>query len=112
MQNAPLSEELDLTVKEQLTKQFAATTNVDGEPFASREVDIENFSKRHGLNIDAPLRQEMSQDLESSSQLKNSREQDTTPVGVQSQKASGSLRDREQNIMKNSEQDDTVPVSM
>ncbi len=54
----------------------------------------------------------MSQDVESSSQLKNSRGQDTTPVGVQSQETSGSLHDYEQNILKNSEQDDTVPVSM
>ena len=114
MQTDPLyveSEDLDLKVEEQLTKQFAASKNVGVEPFA-REVGTEYFSKQHRLKVEAPLRQEMSQDVESSSQLKNSRGQDTTPVGVQSQETSGSLHDYEQNILKNSEQDDTVPVSM
>ena len=72
-QNDPLyveSEELDFKVEEQLTKQFAATKNVDGEPFTSREVGTEYFSKQHRLKVESPAHQKTSH-----------------TVGVQSQKA-------------------------
>ncbi len=80
MQNDPLyveSEDRDLKVEEQLTKQLAATKNVGGEPYTSREVGTEYFSKQHRLKVEAPAHQEMSHS-----------------VGVQSQKASGSLHER------------------
>ncbi len=51
----------------------------------------------------------MSHDADSNSQLKNSGGQDTTPVSLQSQKASGSLRNCEQNIQNNNKMGGDLP---